>query len=325
MRPVALSELAQRHGLSLRGPDREIVTVGAFNTRSPSVDRMLTFVAGEDLIPRFKETGIGACVVNESLAPAMDGDSVLVTDGDPVEAFYSLFMETARLGMWEKLEARRGARTSVAETAVVHDNVQLGDDCVVMDHAVVMPNVRIGDRVTIKPNATVGGDGFEVRELGGRSQMVPHCGGVWIGDDVQIGSQTCVDRGMFGGFTVIGDETRTDNLVHVGHSASLGPRGIVAACTEIGTMVAGEGFWLGPRCAVLQDAHLGHHAYVGIGSVVVRPIPPHALAFGTPARQHGWVCTCREKLSFEEGEATCPRCGRSWVEESDGIREARGA
>ena len=322
MRPLALSELATRNGLSLRGPDREIVTIGAFNTRSPSVDRMLTFVANEGLIPQFRETGIGACVVNESLAPALDGQSLLVTDGDPVEAFYSLFIETDREGMWERLEGHRGERTTVAESAVVHDNVQLGDDCVVMDNAVVMPNVHLGDRVTVKPNATVGSDGFEVREIAGRRQMVPHCGGVWIGDDVQVGAQTCVDRGMFGGFTVLEEETRTDNLVHVGHSARLGPRGVVAACTEIGTITAGEGFWLGPRCAVLQNADIGHHAYVGIGSVVVRPVPPHALAYGTPARQHGWVCSCREKLEFDSGQADCRRCERTWEQRPDGIVEA---
>jgi UDP-3-O-[3-hydroxymyristoyl] glucosamine N-acyltransferase len=321
MRPVALSELAARNGLTLSGPDREIVTIGAFNTRSHSVDRMLTFVAHEGLIPQFRETRIGACVVNESLAPALGEESLLVTDGDPIEAFYSLFIETARGGMWEKLEGRRGQRTTVAESAVVHEHVQLGDDCLVMDNAVVMPNVRLGDRVTVKPNATVGSDGFEVREVAGRRQMVPHCGGVWIGDDVQVGAQTCVDRGMFGGFTVIDDETRTDNLVHVGHSARLGPRGVVAASAEIGTVTAGEGFWLGPRSAVLQNADIGHHAYIGIGSVVVRPIPPHALAYGSPARQHGWVCSCREKLDFDDGRTTCRRCGRGWEARSDGIVE----
>jgi serine acetyltransferase len=109
---------------------------------------------------------------------------------------------------------------------VIHEHVQIGEDCAVMDNAVLMPNVRLGDRVTIKPNATVGADGFEVRE------------------------------------------------------------------------------------------------YIGIGSVVVRPIAPHALAYGSPARQHGWVCSCRDKLEFDAGEAACSRCGRGWIERPDGISES---
>ena len=108
MRPVALSELAARNGLSLSGPDREIVTIGAFNTRSPSVDRMLTSWRMRGLIPQFRETGIGACVVNESLAPALDG-GISAGDGRrPGRGVLFPLHRNAREGMWEKLEGHRG-------------------------------------------------------------------------------------------------------------------------------------------------------------------------------------------------------------------------
>ncbi len=326
MRPVALGELGGMADLALRGPDREIATLGALNTRSVSTSRMLTYISDPGLIGRMDELGIAACVVHESLAETLDGRSLLVARGDPVEAFYGLLIETANAGLWQQLEAGRGENVSVAPTAVVHEHVQLGDDCVLMDHVVVLPNTRIGDRVTIKPNTTIGGDGFQVTTIDARPVMVPHCGGVWLGDDVQVGSQTCIDRGMFGEFTVVGDGTKIDNLIHIAHSVHLGPGGVVAASSEMGNITAGEGFWLAPQCAVLQDAHIGHHAYIGLGSVVVKEIQPHALAYGVPARQHGWVCSCREQLEFEHERARCSRCGRSWEQvDSGGIAEAGAA
>ncbi len=322
MEPVALSELARRHGLEHRGPDCEIVTVGALNSNSESVDRMLTYIIGPELIPALLDRDVAACVVPGELADDLEGRSLLVTDGDAADTFYSLYAKTTEDGLWGRLEAKAGEGNEIAASAVVHDNVQLGNDCTIMDNAVLLPNTRLGDGVTIQPNTTVGGDGFQVASIGGRPSMVPHSGGVWIGDDVHVGSSTCLDRGMFGEFTMVGDETKIDNLIHVAHSVRLGPRGVVAASTEIGGITAGEGFWLAPQCCVLQGANLGHHSYVGIGSTVVREVPPHALAFGVPARQHGWVCTCRTKLDFGDGDsATCPRCGRRWKAGSEGIAE----
>ena len=319
--PVRLSELARGRDLKLSGPDAEIVTFGALNTHSPSVDRMLTWIVDSGLIGELDRTGIGACVAHESVAAELGERPLLVTSGDPAEQFYSLYIELARSGTWKALESRRGENVQIATSAVVHEGVQLGDDCVIMDQVVVLPNTRIGDRVTVKPAAVIGGDGFQVITIDGTPTMVPHRGGVWIGDDVQIGSQTCVDRGMFGGLTVIEDGTRIDNLVHIGHSAQLGPGGIVAACTELGAITAGEGFWLGPNCAVLQEAHLGHHSYVGIGSVVIGDIAPHALAYGVPARPHAWVCSCRTKLEFSGRRASCRRCGREFALEDGSISE----
>ena len=319
MSPVALSDLARDHDLSLQGPDVEIVTIGALNARSPNADRMLTFLADTSLLDAFDRKQMAAAVVHESSAGDLDGRSLLVTGDDPTEVFYSLFIATCDAGAWKPMESRRGANADIAHTAVIHEGVQIGDDCVIMDNVVILPNSRLGDRVTVKPNATIGGDGFEVRSIKGRRTMVPHRGGVWLGDDVHVGSQTCIDRGMFGSFTIVEDETRIDNLVHVGHSAHLGPRGIVAACTEIGDITAGEGFWLGPQCSVLQHVHLGHHSYVGIGSAIVRDVAPHALAYGNPARAHGWICECRNKLEVTGDKAACGSCGRRYVRDGDGL------
>jgi UDP-3-O-[3-hydroxymyristoyl] glucosamine N-acyltransferase len=308
-----LSDVASRYGLELRGGDREIVTVGPLSSSSSHRDRLLTFVSGERWMPALAESGIGAAVVPEALAEqAPEGVSLLVTSGDP-QAFFTLLVDTAEAGEWERLEGSIGERTVIAPSAVVEDGVVIGEDCVVMAGAVVLANTRLGDRVVVKPNSVLGGEGFQVREIRGRRRIVPHTGGVHVGDDGAIGSQTCVDRGLFGDFTTVGEGSFVDNLVHVAHSVRIGRRVSVVACAEIsGSVRIGDGVWLGPNVAINPSLTLGAHCFVGTGSVIVRDVPPHALVYGNPARVGGWMCSCQTKLALDGEDATCPACGRRY-------------
>jgi UDP-3-O-[3-hydroxymyristoyl] glucosamine N-acyltransferase len=191
-----------------------------------------------------------------------------------------------------------------------------------MAGAVVLANTRLGDRVTVKPNATVGSDGFQVRTVRGRPLVIPHTGGVDVGDDVSIGASACVDRGLFGQFTTLGDGTQVDNLVHIAHSVRTGTGATVVAGTGIGGSVAiGNGAWVGLHAVVIDGVTLGDHSFVGAGAVVVRAVPAHALVYGNPARQGGWMCSCHTKLPVDGDVATCPRCAREYAVEDGTIRE----
>jgi UDP-3-O-[3-hydroxymyristoyl] glucosamine N-acyltransferase len=309
-----LSDVASRYGLELRGADREIVTVGPLSSSSAHRDRLLTFVSSERWMPALAESRIGAALVPQALAEqAPDGVSLLVTSGDPEAAFYALLADTADAGEWDRLEGSIGERTVIAASAVVEDGVVIGEDCVVMAGAVILANTRLGDRVIVKPNATLGGEGFQVRDIRGRRRIVPHTGGVHLGDDSAVGSQTCIDRGLFGDFTAVGEGSFVDNLIHVAHSVRIGRGVSVIACAEIsGSVQVGDGAWIGPNASINPSLGLGDHCFVGTGSVVVGDVPPHALVYGNPARVGGWMCTCQTKLQLDGEDATCPACGRRY-------------
>jgi UDP-3-O-[3-hydroxymyristoyl] glucosamine N-acyltransferase len=314
MRPIALSSLASRYGLELRGPDVEVSTLGGL-TAEPDIARMqLAYAIAPEFVRQFLEAGLAACILPEEMGTHVGPDrSVLLTRGDPQDVFYSILAASAREGAWEVLEAQCGPETHIAPTAVVYDNVSIGRGAVIMDHVVLFPNTRIGDRVVVKPNTTIGGEGFEVKVIEGRRRIVSHVGGVWIEDDVEIGSSTCIDRGLFGDFTYIGRETKVDNLVHVAHSVRVGAGSTLIACSELsGSVVLEEGVWIGPNASVNQGLNLGAHCYIGTGSVVTRSLPPHSLAYGSPARIGGQVCACRGKLSFVDSAARCGRCGLAY-------------
>jgi len=199
----------------------------------------------------------------------------------------------------------------LAENVYVDDNVDVGPN------AVLFSNTYVGPDVVIKANATVGGNGFEITRLGSR-RIVEHAGGVWLSRGVHVGSGTCIDRGLFGDFTFLGEETLVDNLVHIAHSVRVGRHCSIVACSEVsGSVTLGDGVWVGPSSSINPQVHIGDHAYLGTGSVVTRDVAAHALAYGSPAKVHAQVCVCRKKLAVHDDRATCS-CGRRWVLSRDG-------
>ena len=161
----------------------------------------------------------------------------------------------------------------------------------------------------------IGGDAFKVV----RGQRCPCVGGVWIDPSATLGSFTAVDRGIWGEFTEIGADTHLDNLVHVGHSALLGRGVTVVAGTVIGGWaVLGDGCWIGENVSIRDNVTIGAHALVGMGSVVLGNVPAHALVFGNPAKQKGWVCSCRKTLKWEGDMAPCS-CGKWWLKSASGV------
>ncbi len=187
---------------------------------------------------------------------------------------------------------------------------------------VILPNSYIGPGVVVKPNAVIGGNGFESTS-GNQRRIVPHAGGVWLASGVQVGSCTCLDKGLFGDFTTIGNHTLIDNLVHFAHSARAGAFCSIIAGAEIsGSVVLGDGVWLGPNCSISQGIHIADHCYIGTGSVVVRDLAAHSLAYGSPAKFAAWVCECRNKISFDDSRSTCSACGKEYVLTGDRVRRA---
>jgi UDP-3-O-[3-hydroxymyristoyl] glucosamine N-acyltransferase len=305
-----LSELAAA-GLELVGPDREIVAFGGTTTGSQHRMELLTYATTEAFVDAFIASDLAACVVPQRYAALVpEGRSALVTGGDAGEVFYELFAHAVEHGRWSTIDEWRGAGSHIAATAVIHDGVSIGDDCVIMDHVVVLPRTHIASGVTIKPNATIGGEGFQLAQIAGRRRLVPHAGGVYLGPGVTIGSQTCVDRGLFGELTWIDAEAHVDNLVHIAHSVHVGTRATIVACAEVsGSVVVGEGAWLGPACAINPGVRVGEHSLIGTGSTVVADVPPNAVAFGSPAKVRGWRCECGERLAAKP-ESRCPSCAR---------------
>jgi UDP-3-O-[3-hydroxymyristoyl] glucosamine N-acyltransferase len=180
---------------------------------------------------------------------------------------------------------------SLGRDVYLGPGVWIGPDCEVGDDSVLWGNVqcyartRIGRRVTIHAGTVIGADGFgyernEAKEL----EKFPHVGGVVIEDDVEIGANTCIDRGTLAD-TIVRQGARIDNLVHIAHNVVVGRHAAVIAHAMIGgSTTIGDYAWVAPCACVRDGIALGDRSLVGLGAVVVKSVPDDAIVMGSPAR-----------------------------------------
>jgi UDP-3-O-[3-hydroxymyristoyl] glucosamine N-acyltransferase len=316
---VSLRDLADRHDLEIVGSDESVSFLGLLRS-SRGITQVLTYVTSEAYFADFLASDISFAVVERRFARPSDKSLLVCPDYLGEETFFRIHRDLATTGQVTRLGAHREPSASVHQTAVVMDNVRLGEDCVIEPGAVIYPNTVIGARTVIKANSTIGGEGFEVKYIGGRRTRIPHTGGVFVDDDASVGSATAVDRGLFGTFTRIGRGTNIDNLVHVAHNVSIGEDCAVVACAEIsGSAVLGRGVWYGPSAACNHEIQFGDYSFVGTGSVVTRDVPAFTLVAGSPAKQLGHVCRCRTRVDLSAGETGCPTCGTRLATDAAGV------
>jgi UDP-3-O-[3-hydroxymyristoyl] glucosamine N-acyltransferase len=176
-----------------------------------------------------------------------------------------------------------GSGTVIGAAAVIGTDVRVGRDCSIGAGA-VLTNCLIGDRVIIHPGCKIGQDGFGFVMSGSGHLKVPQVGRVIIQDDVEIGAGTTIDRGGIRD-TVIGEGTKIDNLVQVGHNVSIGRHCIVVAHTGISGSSTLEDFVvLGARVGINNDVTVGEGAQIAAISNVNGNVPPGARWGGTPAK-----------------------------------------
>jgi len=156
----------------------------------------------------------------------------------------------------------------------IHPSAVINYDC-----------VEIGKNVRIGPNCTIGfeGFGFEENEEGSHERF-PHIGKVILGDNVEVGGNTCIDRGALED-TMIGEGTKIDNLVHIAHGVKIGKNCQIIALTCIGGGVTIEDWaYVGIGASVRNQMKIGEKAFIGMGAVVVKDVDPGITVIGNPAR-----------------------------------------
>jgi UDP-3-O-[3-hydroxymyristoyl] glucosamine N-acyltransferase len=325
LEPEGSSVIAARRGLDHRGRNVTVQRISPLSMLDHGADTALTYLSAAPFAPLLNGRMGLAVITTAALAGCVpDGNTLLIATGNPRNVFYEVLANAVRARRFERLASRISPRARIARTAYIEDGVVIEDDADVGPGAVVLANTYVGPGAVVKANAVLGGDGFENAGLDGVKRIVPHAGGVWLAAASQVGSSTCVDRGLFGEFTYVGEETKIDNLVHFAHAARVGRRSSIIACAEIsGSCVLGDGVWVGPNASVNQQVRIGDCAFIGTAAVVTRDIPPHSLAYGAPAKVVAQVCECRAKLAFAADRATCERCGKQYALTSEG--QVRGA
>ena len=181
------------------------------------------------------------------------------TDGARIEAF-----------AWIGPGAVIGAGSWVQAGAVVGAGTVIGRECRLMPHCVVMDGCILGDRVWLNPGAVIGSEGFGFAPNPAGHEKIPQAGDVCIGDDVEVGANSCVDRAAME-TTHVRRFAKLDNLVQVGHAADVGEGALMVAYSGVaGSSRLGAGVVLAAKAAVLGHLDIGAGTQVGVSSAVTQ-------------------------------------------------------
>ncbi len=314
MKTFTIEAISQAIGGTLTGSPAILIT-GVENV-SAAVANQLTFIGQKKYVKLWHESSASAAIVKDGLdiQPGQERAIVRVADADLALAQVLKMFEpepptceagihstavidsTATIGAAAAIGAGCyigpgvviGTGTRLYPNVTVLDDTRIGSGTVIWSGAVIRERCRIGNDCIIHPNVTIGADGFGYRPSpDGRSLVkIPQIGTVEIGDGVEIGAGSCVDRGKFSA-TSIGDGTKIDNLVQIAHNCKLGRSCVMAGQSGLaGSVTLGDGVMMGGRAIVSDHVTVGAGARIGGNAGVVSDVAPGKTLLGLPADDH---------------------------------------
>ncbi len=194
--------------------------------------------------------------------------------------------------------AKISAGTTLFAGAKVGHDVEIGQQCVLYEGAVVRHGCVLGDRVILGPNSVIGREGFGFYFENGKHNKIPHIGNVVIGNDVEIGACSCVDRAKFDS-TRIGDGTKIDNIVQIAHNVQLGQGCVFAGMAgAAGSAKLGKYVIVGGGVRIRDNVSLGDGVRVGAMAGVTQDVTPGETVLGYPAGpaseiQRQWIAATK--------------------------------
>ncbi len=178
-----------------------------------------------------------------------------------------------------------GKNSFIGHNVVILANCSIGDHCTILHNTVILEGTQIGENVAIGSNCTIGGTGFGYeKNEDGLFELIPHVSYVKIMDDVEIGNNTCIDRGVIEP-TYIGRNVKIDNLVHIAHGVHIEDNSMIIANSMIaGSVHIGKNSWIAPSSCIKNGLLIGQNSLIGMGAVVVKNTEENAVVAGNPAK-----------------------------------------
>lgn len=173
----------------------------------------------------------------------------------------------------------------VGENVVIEEDCEIGNNVIIDHNTIIKKNTKIGNNVIIGCNCTIGNNGFgyEKNEFG-KYEFIPHLGNVIIKDNVRIGNNTCIDRALIGS-TIISENVKIDNLVHIAHGVVIGRNSLIIANSMIaGSTIIEDNVWVSPSASIINKLKIGSNSLIGMGSVVLKNVDDNDIIIGNPGK-----------------------------------------
>jgi UDP-3-O-[3-hydroxymyristoyl] glucosamine N-acyltransferase len=180
--------------------------------------------------------------------------------------------------------AKIGRNVYIGPHVHIGSEVEVGDETQIFANVVISGKVLLGNRCVIKPNTTIGSEGFSFVTDSENLEHFPQIGVIVIGNHVWIGANSTIERAALDA-TTIGDDVKIDDLVQIGHNVTIGRACQITAGTVLcGRVKLGERVWIAPNATIDSDVKIGDKAFIGMGAVVLKDVESNAVMVGNPAR-----------------------------------------
>lgn len=306
--PVKLGELADTIGCDVPNKERNKL-INSIKSLSQAGENDLSFLSNKKYLSDLKKTKAGVCIIPADLLEFEGAHPIFLKSKNPYFAYAKaldmFYHEPKQHVVIEKSAhihstATIGNNTYIGHNVVISDNVFIGDHSFIASGTYIGQNVKIGngaridsnvsishsiigDNVVILPGARIGQDGFGFATDKGIHKKIYHIGRVIIGNDVEIGANSCIDRGSMND-TIIEDYCRIDNLVQIGHNAHIKKGAILVAQVGIaGSSVIGSYCALGGQVGVAGHINITDQVQIAGQGGVIQDITSSGIYGGTPA------------------------------------------
>ena len=289
---LSLSKIAKEINGKLVGADLNITSICQIDKGKKG---SLSFIDNPSYIKKYKNTKCAALIVNNNFKIDSNSKVSLIKVDNP------------RFGLLKAINLlypNNKSKKSINSSSVIHKNSIIGKNLSIGHHSIISENVTIGDNVIIGNNVSIekdtivgsqtiiqsgsviGSDGFGTVRNKNKNFNMPHIGKVILGEDIWIGSNTTIDKGSLGD-TIIGDNTKIDNLIQIAHNVEIGKGCLIASGTAIaGTTIIGDNVSIGGQVGIVGHLNIGNNCLIGAQSLVTKSFSDNLFISGSPAKIH---------------------------------------
>jgi len=272
----------------------EVVRDGEFKSLGPITynnPEQLGFVEDAKYLPKLlNKTNITCIITTPDLSLRIPEGLGIGVSANPRKAFYEIHNYLAKETdfYWKSFKTEIASSAKIHSTAyVAQRNVRIGDGCEIGSNVSILENSILESNVVVRAGTTIGAEGFQFSRIGEEIVPAVHAGGVLLHRGVEVFTNSCICRALFGGFTEIGEDTKINNLVHIGHGATVGKKCFIGVSAVVtGSAVIGDDVWIGPSATVCSEVVVGNQASITVGSVVTKDVAPGQRVTGNFAIDH---------------------------------------
>lgn len=271
--------------------DSEFNLLGMISTKY-SNEKVLSFLTDKKYLQILKNNvNIVAIICDQELLNkvSLPPDMGVILSSNPQMDFYCIHnLLVDRRFYWKQFSNEISGTANISEHAIISNHsIKIGHNSLIEPAVVIFPGSIIGDDVIVRSGSQIGTNGFQFVNNGDSVLSVKTGGRVIIKDRVEIQHNCCIDRGVLGGDTILENDVKLDNFIHIAHDDHIGERTFITAGVKIaGRVTVGKDCWLGVNATISNGVVIGDNSRISLGSVVTKDVGANSTVTGNFAIDH---------------------------------------